>query len=98
VRVIGVNSGTSYDGIDVAAVDLALEEDVLTLRLLGSSVVEYEPALRDAIGAVLSPNQITVADLAKLDTALGQAFARAAASAVDRYCAGRAPTPQTGRA
>jgi anhydro-N-acetylmuramic acid kinase len=90
VRIIGLNSGTSYDGIDVAAVDLALEGDVLTLRLLGSSVVEYDPALRDAIGAVLWPNQITVADVAKLDTALGQAFARAAAAAVDRYCAGRA--------
>ncbi len=90
MRIIGLISGTSYDGIDVAAVELALEGDVLTMRLLGSSVVEYDPALHEAIGAVLPPNQITVADVAKLDTALGQAFARAAAIAVDRYCAGRA--------
>lgn len=83
-------SGTSYDGIDVAAVELALEKDVLTLRLLGSSVVEYDPVLHDAIGAVLPPHQITIADVAKLDTALGRAFAQAAALAVDQYCGGRA--------
>ena len=90
MRVIGLISGTSYDGIDAAAVELWLDGNLLYARLLGHMVVEYEPELHRAIGAVLPPHPITVADVGKLDTMLGQAFARVAVEAVKRFCAGTA--------
>jgi anhydro-N-acetylmuramic acid kinase len=90
MRVIGLISGTSYDGIDVAAAELWFDGDALNARLLGHTTVEYEPAIRDAIGAVLPPHSITVAQVAALDTGIGQAFARAAVHAIDRFCGGSA--------
>jgi anhydro-N-acetylmuramic acid kinase len=88
MRVIGLISGTSYDGIDVAAVELALTNDVLELKLLGCEVMDYDFRLRDAIAAALPPQKVDVGRIARLDAGLGQAFGKCAAHAVATFCGG----------
>ncbi|MGC5566316.1 anhydro-N-acetylmuramic acid kinase [Streptomyces sp. FR-108] len=90
MRVIGLMSGTSYDAIDAAAADLHLDGADLTLRPLGMVSGAYEPGLRAALGAALPPAATTLAEVCRLDTLVGQAFAAAAVRAQRELCDGRA--------
>lgn len=91
MRVVGLMSGTSYDAVDAAAADLTLDEDG-TLRLvpLGMISAPYEDTLRAALAAALPPAPTTLADVCRLDTRIGQAFAALAVRADRELCAGRA--------
>ncbi|MDJ0380366.1 anhydro-N-acetylmuramic acid kinase [Streptomyces sp. G-G2] len=93
MRVIGLMSGTSYDAIDAAACDLRQEgEDSGTLSLtpLGMVSEPYPAALRSALEAALPPAATTLAEVCRLDTGIGQAFARLAVRADRELCGGRA--------
>jgi anhydro-N-acetylmuramic acid kinase len=90
VRVIGMMSGTSFDGIDAAAADLELDGDRIVLRLLGGVSAPYPDELRARIAAALPPAATTLEEVCRLDTAIGQAFADVAAAANAQLCAGRA--------
>ncbi len=83
-------SGTSYDAIDAAAADLDLEGDALVLRPLGLVSEEYEPELRDLLTAALPPAPTGLADVCRLDTLIGRAFAATAVRADRELCDGRA--------
>jgi anhydro-N-acetylmuramic acid kinase len=91
VRVLGLISGTSHDGIDSAVVDFALRDEVLHGHVTAVSSTAYDPALRARIRAVLPPATTTLAEVCALDTLIGQAFADAAATTaaatpVDAVC------------
>lgn len=90
MRVVGLISGTSFDGIDAAAADLSLRGDEVVLRPLGATSAPYAPDLRGALVAALPPSPTTAAALCALDTRIGQAFADVAASAVADLADGRA--------
>ncbi|MEV0318501.1 anhydro-N-acetylmuramic acid kinase [Streptomyces sp. NPDC050658] len=90
MRVIGLMSGTSYDAIDAAAADLTIEDDRLVLTPLGLITRGYDESLRAALGAALPPAATTLADVCRLDTRIGQAFAAAAAEADRELCDRRA--------
>ncbi|MCL3994492.1 anhydro-N-acetylmuramic acid kinase [Streptomyces lavenduligriseus] len=90
MRVIGLMSGTSYDAIEAAATDLALDGDALLLRPLGHLSVPYPDALRDRIAAALPPAHTTTRAVCALDTGIGQAFADAADRALRDLCGGSA--------
>lgn len=90
MKVVGIISGTSFDAIETAAAEMLLEGDTLVLRPLGARSFDYDVELREAVKAVLPPAATGVEDVVKLDTRLGQAFAEAAAGAVDQFCGGRA--------
>lgn len=81
MRVIGLISGTSFDGIDVAVADLDLDGDTVTLQPVTDYSVPYEPELAEAILDALPPASTTAEQLCRLDTRIGQAFAAAAAAA-----------------
>ncbi|MFI7120998.1 anhydro-N-acetylmuramic acid kinase [Amycolatopsis sp. NPDC049868] len=90
VRVIGLISGTSIDGIDVAAAELRADGDTVVLSPLGQLEVPYPETLREALLAALPPNPCDAEQLTKLDTLVGQAFAEAAARGVDELAGGEA--------
>lgn len=90
MRVIGLMSGTSYDAIDAAAAELTLEDEDLTLRPLGMVSEAYDGALGEALAAALPPAATTLAEVCRLDTLIGQAFAAAAVRADRELCGGGA--------
>jgi anhydro-N-acetylmuramic acid kinase len=89
-RVIGLLSGTSIDGIDVAVADLHAEDDTVALTPLGELDVPYPEPLREGLLAALPPNPCTAEELTRLDTGVGQAFAGAAARGLEELAGGTA--------
>ncbi|HEY3472241.1 MAG TPA: anhydro-N-acetylmuramic acid kinase [Amycolatopsis sp.] len=89
-RVIGLLSGTSVDGIDVAAADLHAEDDTIVLTPLGELEIPYPEPLRERLLAALPPNPCTAGELTRLDTGVGQAFADAAVRGAGELAGGTA--------
>jgi len=90
VKVVGLISGTSFDGIDAAVAELVLREGVIDLRTLGDVSVPYSPDLRAALTAAMPPAETTAAALCFLDTGIGKAFADVAVAAVRDLAGGEA--------
>lgn len=92
MRVLGLISGTSHDGIDAAVVDFTAAGGELTGTVLTATSVPYAPELRARLIAALPPAQTTLAEVCELDTLIGQAFAEVAvdvaaqAGGVDAVC------------
>jgi anhydro-N-acetylmuramic acid kinase len=81
---MGMISGTSHDGIDVAVVDFEVTDGVLHGRLTHVDSTPYPSSLRDRLVRALPPAALTFADVCALDTLIGQAFADVAANAVSQ--------------
>ncbi|GAA4530708.1 anhydro-N-acetylmuramic acid kinase [Amycolatopsis samaneae] len=88
LRVIGLISGTSVDGIDVAAADLHAEGGTVVLTPLGELDVPYPEPVRAGLLDALPPNPCSAERLTRLDTQVGQAFAEAAARGVRELAGG----------
>lgn len=82
MKVLGMISGTSHDGIDAAIVDFRLEGPALVGRLVHGASVPYAPELREHLVRTLPPAQLRYHDVCQLDTRIGQAFAQVAADAI----------------
>jgi anhydro-N-acetylmuramic acid kinase len=82
MKVLGMISGTSHDGIDAAVVDFTLQGDALHGHVTSASSTGYDPALRARILAALPPAATTLSEVCELDTLIGQAFADVADKAV----------------
>ncbi|MFG1917374.1 anhydro-N-acetylmuramic acid kinase [Micromonospora sp. NPDC048898] len=90
MRVIGLMSGTSYDGIEAAAAEFDSSGDTLRMRPLGRLSHPYPDELRTRIAAALPPAPTTTEAITVLDTGIGQAFAEAGARALAELCGGDA--------
>ncbi|MGG7463543.1 anhydro-N-acetylmuramic acid kinase [Plantibacter sp. YIM 135347] len=82
MRVLGMISGTSHDGIDAAIVDFDLIDGRLTGTVEFTDSTPYPDELRSRLVAALPPAPTTFAEVCELDTLIGQAFAGAAADAI----------------
>ena len=81
MRVIGLMSGTSADGIDAALVEWPAGPEARPFRLLGYRETPIPPALQAEIHALAAgerPGQTFLRDLLNLDRLLGEQFAEAA--------------------
>ncbi|QGN50043.1 anhydro-N-acetylmuramic acid kinase [Micromonospora sp. WMMD558] len=83
MRIVGLMSGTSYDGVDVVAAEFTLDGDTLWLTPLGHRGIDYDDGLRAEIGTLLPPAATTVEAACRLDNRLGEVFAEAAAVGVE---------------
>lgn len=75
MRVIGCISGTSYDAIDAAVVDLELNGEVIEARLVATVHAALPVELRASIALLLPPATTTIEAVCRLDTEFGQAVA-----------------------
>ncbi|MDQ3403516.1 MAG: anhydro-N-acetylmuramic acid kinase [Actinomycetota bacterium] len=82
-RVVGLISGTSMDGIDVAVADLRVRGDAVEMVPLRHCEIPYPADLRADLIAALPPNGCSAEQLCRLDTGIGQAFAAAARTVDD---------------
>lgn len=78
MRVIGLMSGTSVDGIDAALVELHGGDHDLKIELIAAQTVPYSASLRQQILDLAGGEPIALADLADFDDAIATAFAQAA--------------------
>ncbi len=73
IRVAGLMSGTSADGVDVAVVDMKGRRKTL----VAFGTVPYSPALRKAVFGLFDPKTSHVDDICHYNAALGEVFAEA---------------------
>jgi anhydro-N-acetylmuramic acid kinase len=78
MRVIGLISGTSVDGVDAALVDLAGTTHDLKVELIAGETYPYPPDLREQILSVCHGQALSLEQMAHLDDAIAHVFADAA--------------------
>ncbi|MBN2138672.1 MAG: anhydro-N-acetylmuramic acid kinase [Sedimentisphaerales bacterium] len=76
LRVIGLMSGTSADGLDVAIVDID-ESRQKTAGLLAFEMFPYPPALRRALLKLCDPKSAALDDICHYNSALAEFFSDA---------------------
>lgn len=81
---MGLISGTSVDGMDVALVEIEGSGYDLRVDLIDGFTVPYPDDLRQRILAVCAGQPISLADVADLDEAIAHQFSQAAQSAIDQ--------------
>lgn len=79
--VIGMLSGTSMDGLDVAVADIEITGGVIGLTPLATSTTAWSPRLHKRLLALLPPSNTTIGEVCELDTLVGKAAADAASAA-----------------
>lgn len=82
MRILGMISGTSHDGIDAAVVDFDERNGHLLGKVLHTSSTPYSTDLRTRLVRALPPEATTLAEMCQLDTLVGQSFAQAALDAI----------------
>lgn len=86
MRVIGLISGTSVDGIDAAIADIeGTTATDLRVTVLGGTTVAYDPTLRERVLAACAGHPLTLPELAALDDAIAETFAAAAQTLTTTY-------------
>jgi len=83
--VLGVMSGTSADGIDVALARISGAPPNLNAKLLSHTSVKFPPALRKEILRIAEQHPIIAGALSQLNFRLGELFARAAIAACRHF-------------
>lgn len=88
MRVVGVLSGTSVDGIDVAVVDIEDEACHVDSAILAQDFtyrldlkcfecVEWDPAIKKRVLDAMNSTQLSAQDFCEIHVQIGQEFARA---------------------
>jgi anhydro-N-acetylmuramic acid kinase len=80
MRIIGLISGTSVDGIDAALVEVTGSTYDLAVDLITAATYPYPESLRSQILAVCHGERLSMAEMAALDDAIATTFAQAALS------------------
>ncbi|MCZ7625169.1 MAG: anhydro-N-acetylmuramic acid kinase [Candidatus Methylomirabilis sp.] len=79
MKIIGLMSGTSADGVDAALVEITPEAGRLTLRLLHFEVSPFPGTLRRRILGLADAGSGATSEICRLNVLLGELFAKAAA-------------------
>jgi len=83
--VLGMMSGTSADGIDVALAHISGAPPRLKAKLLGHTSVKFPPVIRKEILRIAEQQPISAGELSQLNFRLGELFAGAALTACRHF-------------
>jgi anhydro-N-acetylmuramic acid kinase len=83
MKIIGLISGTSADGIDAAVVEIEGAPPDLAVELLSFTFVPFDAGQRERIFALFDPATGTVDRICQMNFAIGEWFAAAALQAID---------------
>ena len=83
--ILGMLSGTSADGIDVALARVSGAPPGLNAKLLGHTSVKFPAALRKEILRIAEQHPITAGELSQLNFRLGELFAKAVLAACRKF-------------
>lgn len=83
--VLGLMSGTSADGIDVALARISAAPPHLNAKLLGHTSLSFPPALRKEILRVAEQQPISAGELSQLNFRLGHLYADAVLVACKKF-------------
>src|SRR5580700_8181433 len=84
-RVLGMMSGTSADGIDVALARISGAPPGISAKFEGHYHVRFPAVVRDAILRLANGAATTTAEISQLNFLLGEEFARAAVAACKNW-------------
>lgn len=87
MRVLGMISGTSHDGIDTAIVSFNRDGEELTISIDHTDSVPYTAELRERLIRALPPGASSMDETCWLDTQIGREFAAAAEKTVEDHAA-----------
>src|SRR5580704_16816686 len=85
MRVLGLMSGTSADGIDVALARISGAPPHLNAELEHSAAIPFPRGVREAILRLANGDATTTAEISQLNFLLGELFASAAREACRRF-------------
>jgi len=85
MRVLGMMSGTSADGVDVALVQVSGAPPSLSAQLEGHHHIPFPPRLRDTILRLANGAATTTAEVSELNFLVGEELARAAIQACKKW-------------
>jgi anhydro-N-acetylmuramic acid kinase len=85
MRVLGMMSGTSADGIDVALVRISGAPPDVSAQLEAHHHVPFRPSVRETVLRIANGAPTTTAEISELDFTLGEELARAALSASKKW-------------
>ena len=83
MRIAGIMSGTSLDGIDVAIIDITGSGFKAKVNVLTSHSVPYPKNIREALIAISNANAQT-GDIARLNFLLGELYVEALEETAER--------------
>ena len=83
MRIAGIMSGTSLDGIDVAVIDITGSGFKAKINVLTSHSVPYPKKIREALLAVSNASGLT-GDISRLNFLLGELYAEALEETAER--------------
>lgn len=78
MKVMGLMSGTSVDGVDVALVEITGEKENIQVEWLAGETYPYPETLQAEILAVCGEKPLTMKQFCELDDAIAQHFAQCA--------------------
>jgi anhydro-N-acetylmuramic acid kinase len=81
--VIGLNSGTSADGLDLAAVKFDRKGGRASIKFLAGRKKNYPSALRNEVLKAMHASEVSLNELVYLDNLLGKFFGKEAGKFVD---------------
>lgn len=83
MRVVGLMSGTSADGIDAALVEIAENPEGLSVDTLAYLSIPYDESLRQEIFELFAPPSATVDKICHMNVVLGEEFAKATLAVIN---------------
>ena len=89
LNVVGLNSGTSADGVDLSAIRYSLQGKRMVFTFVAGTHRQYPPSLKSAVLRVSGAELLTPEELMSLDNELGRFYGSAARTFMKKLAATR---------